>query len=538
MQIEQSLYSDSDDYDMPSLDNYTSSTISILGDLDGGKAHKQPPAKTSDDLIDVFYKCYYPAHPFVLPRKAILQHPRVIPDHLRAVMRFTASHYRPDAVLKQEALQDAAYSSLWSLSTAEDGFKVQSLMLFAMTLFGRFEQPRGAEMLDLAIDLALKLGLNSESCIIQEASGDPLLAESFRRTWWDIFILDGIVSTLNGSSHVFRLQMVASDVCIPGNCEAYNQGLLRSHGRTLQELQNRTISEDEFAWSSFAYQIEAMCIMSSILQLDPDTFAAEDPQIESLDISISNYVLSLPNGKRDIVPDADGRIDEVLFGAHTLIHWASITLHRPGSNLTFIQNHYRTACTRSPAIRMPTLAYSSHTAKALRAANAISNLTAIQTPMALHTSCFACAIALACTIHLPAYMLQERPRDADTIKQRLQLSISALGTIAEVWPLARVVKSQVAQFARETFVSAPAPAPSNTPNTTTAAQSKIAPPPPPRAQVPQIDFDSLLSNDSWLDELCRSGAMAGDMQAIHAMTSRPGDNGTGGSAIGQFISND
>jgi hypothetical protein len=174
---------------------------------------------------------------------------------------------------------------------------------------------------------------------------------------------------------------------------------------------------------------------------------------------------------------------------------------------------------------MPVLAYSSHTAKALRAANAISNLTAIQTPMALHTSCFACAIALACTIHLPAYPLQERPRDADAIKQRLQLSISALGTIAEVWPLARVVKSQVAQFARETFVSPAAPDPSNIPNTTTAAQSRITPPPPPPppVQIPRIDFDSLLSSDFWLDELCRSGAMGddmgGDMQAMQAITS-------------------
>jgi hypothetical protein len=75
-------------------------------------------------------------------------------------------------------------------------------------------------------------------------------------------------------------------------------------------------------------------------------------------------------------------------------------------------------------------------------------------------------------------------------------------------------------------VGPPAPDPSNIPKTTTAAQSRITPPPlppPPPVQIPRIDFDSLLSSDFWLDELCRSGAMGddmgGDMQAMQAMTS-------------------
>lgn len=469
------------------------STISIARDL--VTCNGRFNSEATEGLLDTFYRCFHPAHPFIVPRKLYVENPDFLPEYLKCVMSFVASHYSRGT--DQDALERGA-SVITSSHIPETGFKVQGLLLYAMATFARLDQAKATAILDQAVDVALKIGMNRRDYSYSPALQDPTLQESWRRTWWELFIVEGLSSSLSDFSRPFRLYSIPTDMPLPRSCQDYNKCHPPGHLRTLTEMQDRTFSNDDYPWSSFAYKIEAARILGTVLQLSPDRFAVTNPQVEAIDASISSFLLSLPPEKREVV-EHDGVCDEVLFGAHMIIQWAAINVYRPRSSLTAIKNHYHTACTEKERSSLPAHAQKSYTSKALRAANALSSLTSIQSPLARHTPCFACAIALAATVQLPAYAIETNTDEARAIRERLQLAISALNAISEVWPLARVVRRQVAQFAREVFIK-----PVSTAETATASSFTTL---PARAALnsaatpPFIDFDSMLNDDPWLNNL-------------------------------------
>ncbi|ETI28235.1 hypothetical protein G647_00684 [Cladophialophora carrionii CBS 160.54] len=460
-----------------------------------GSAGEVPPFTdrsmvTDTDLIDLFYRHFYPSHPFIAPRKLYHQNPAILPPALQACMRWLASHYIPPA--NHPALENAA-KMIFAPDVPDDGFKVQGLILYAMTNFARFGQAEGSMALDKAIEISLRIGLNRNTFALQQSPNDSTLQEMWRRTWWTLLLIEGLVVTIGGQSSPFRLYSTYNDVALPGHDEDYNELRSPPLTRTIADLRNRTFSEDNFEYSSFAYQIEATYILGSVLALSPDTFAVTDPQVEGIDAAISHLLLSLPADKRQVFR-SDGSIDECLFIAHLVIHWAAICLHRPRSTLTFIRNHYRTTCTKAEAAGLPALAYTSHTAKALRAANAITHLAGMQPDVKMCSPVLMCGLTTAATVHLPAYAIVDTPDQAVAIKERMQLCITALGAYGEVWPRASIAKTQVAKFAREVLTK---------PNVYVdcTASHMI-----PRASepVPQLEYQMPFNNDSWMDNLIQA----------------------------------
>lgn len=302
-------------------------------------------------------------------------------------------------------------------------------------------------------------------------------------------MVDTLLSALDGSGYKSRLRHLDTDVPLPGNSADYANGIWKPAPPSLSEMRDRLFSEAAYDYSSGAYKIEAARILGTVLDLDCDTFNVTNAQVETIDASIQAFLLSLPPTFRDVA-EVEGKVDEVLFAAHMIINWASIALHRPRSNLAFVRNHYATACSSEETVGMPALSFQSHTSRTIRAANAISKLTAIQTSPALHTPCFACAIALSATVYLPAYTMADNKEE---IKERLHLSVSALAAIGAVWPLADIVRAQLAQFARETFK--PDSFPKQRP--ASADTPSIAEPP----QQQEVDLHNMLNDDSWLNQL-------------------------------------
>jgi hypothetical protein len=438
----------------------------------------------SADLVDVFYSSFFPAHGFVVPRKLLLQSPKSIPEELKAVFRFVGSHFQHTQF--QGSLREAAFRITDQNAQIDPGFKVQGLLCLAMvSMAGRLERALGMSLLHEAIDIALRIGLHRRNYAASRPADHPIQAESWRRTYWDLYVVDTLLSALDGSKYTSRLHDVAADLPLPGHDDDYINCRVQLPAPTMAEMADRVFAETPFNYSSGAYKVEATRIMRKVLALEADSFNVTNAQVETIDASIQSFLLSLPPLFREVV-EHEGKVDEVLFTTHMIIHWASIALHRPRSNLTFLRNHYRTACSSEEPISMPALSFQSHAAKAIRAANAISKLTAIQTAPALHTPCFACVIALSATVHLPAYTMQSNQSE---IKERLHLSVSALAAIGEVWPLASTVRAQVAQFARETFKAAAVSAPEDLPAIAEAPQGE------------DFDLENMVVDDSWLNEL-------------------------------------
>jgi len=467
--------------------NKSDSTTSISREsqsLNGGSVTTE-----SSDLLNLFYRYFFAAHPFVVPRKVALQSPDLLPEPVRAVMRFLGSHYVQHA--NKAALENAA-GAVISDDIPDDGFKVQALLLYSILCYARSEQAKGVLALDKAIDIALRIGMNRQSFALRHGQNNPTLQESWRRTWWSLFIIDGLVTVIGGQEPVFRLYSAACDVLLPGSDEDYNEGQPSPLTRSLADMRNRTFSEDPYPYSSFAYAVEAACNLGSVLQLGPDSFAITDPQVEAIDASISSFLLSLPAAKREPVRP-DGTVDECLLLAHLVINWASISLHRPRSTLTFIRNHYKTACTKPEAAGLPALAYAAHTAKAIRAANNITNLVTIQRPLGHSTPFLMCGVSAAATVHLPAFSIADRPDQAVAIRERLQLCVSALGSFGEIWPRAATVKGQVAQFARETLTN---------PGWCVGSPVAALPIGSDAVDAPtEIECEMPINNDVWMDTL-------------------------------------
>ena len=488
----------------------------------------------SSDLIDIFYKHFHPAHPFVAPKKLYMLRPTLLPEPLKAVMRFLAGHYVSTANMK--ALRNAA-SVILSDKVPEDGFKVQGLLLFAVASFARYEQIQGARALDLAIQVALRIGMNGHLFAFTHGHNNFTLQESWRRTWWSLFLMNGLVTAIGGQEQPFRLHDVYSDIPLPGPCEDYNNCQSTPQPRSISDFRNRTFSEDPYCWSSFAYAIEAMYIMGAVFNLGQDTFAITDPQVEAIDASISNFLLSLPPSKRDVAL-ADGRTDETLLVAHMIINWAAILIHRPRSTLTFIRNHYHTTCTsRREAAGLPALAYASHTSKTLRAANALISLASIPRPLSYCTPILMCGITTAATVHLPAYALAERHDIAVAIKERLQLGISALGAFAEIWPRASIAKSQVAGFAREVLtkpnVSVDSTGVGMVPTVTASSSPEIA---DANLPLPQLEYGMGYNENTWMDSIIQMDKEELDLnQALLAAgaVGRPASAGIGRGGNGE-----
>ncbi|KIX06284.1 uncharacterized protein Z518_04259 [Rhinocladiella mackenziei CBS 650.93] len=475
--------------EMHSPSNRSDSTMSIARELDSAVVSKTDIEST--DLIELFYRHFYHAHPFVVPRKMYLQNPASLPTHLRVVIRYLASHYLPQA--NHAALEKAA-NVIFSDEVPDDGYKVQGQLLFAMVRYARFDQEEGAIALDKAIELAIRIGLNRNSYALQYGQGDATLQESWRRTWWTLMIVEGLVTVIGGQSQPYRLYSTFTDVALPGHDEDYDELRASPFPRSVADLRNRTFSEDTFNYSSFAYGVEAAYILGSVLALGPDTFAVTDPQVEAIDTSISNFLLSLPLDKREIMRH-DGTVDECLLVAHLVINWAAIGLHRPRSTLTFIRNHYRTTCTRAEAAGLPALTYASHTAKALRAANAITDLASVRRHVANCTPVLMCGITTAATVHLPAYAIVDRPDQATAIKERLQLGISALASFGEIWPRASIAKGQVAKFAREVLMK---------PNVCVDSTGPGMMPKISTEPMPQLEYEVPFNNDVWMENLIQA----------------------------------
>ena len=410
--------------------------------------------KLGDPLIDAFYSCFYPAHPFVIPPQQYGRDPSAVPNHLQNVLRFVGSHFVPGAT--PGSLRFAALAAI-SDNIPDDGYKVQSCLLLAMALFARFEQAQGVEALQTAINLALRLGMNHKIYTSFTSPGKEVIEESWRRTWWNLYIVDGLVSAIDGLGWTSILRDVLTDVPLPCECYDYLECRPLLSTKTLFDMQNRVFTEENHPWSSFAYEIEAVRLMHNILQSRELNQRFNDGEIEALDASLSAFQFSLPQSKRDLA-ERDGKIDEVLFAAHMIVYWAIILLHRPRSSLTSLGNPYETVCSNGDLATAPVMARATHTSKAITAANEISKMTSMRVPLSVHTPCFTCAISKAAMVHLPAYTLETSMSAANTIKERLQLAVSALNTMGEAWPMAKMVKVQVSQYAREVLLIPRVPA--------------------------------------------------------------------------------
>jgi len=182
-----------------------------------------PVDNTRDGLIAAYFIYFHPCHPFLLPHEHTLDmlQQRSL-RHLELAIQYVASFYVPTArkadhrdTLRRHVLQD---------NSGKDGTFVQALLLLAIGLHIENDDEDSASVLSSAVALALDLGMHYRDFAAMNGEGNPLLEESWRRTWWELFVIDGMMGGVN-QKYTLQLMLVDMNVSLPCEEVDYKPGV-------------------------------------------------------------------------------------------------------------------------------------------------------------------------------------------------------------------------------------------------------------------------------------------------------------------------
>jgi len=246
-------------------------------------------------------------------------------------MKYIGSVYLPD--LPSAPYQKLAEEALNSPSLPVNGFSVQALTLFALARHCADEYDIAEQYVDKAIDISLAIGLNLQEFAAANGEGDAILQESWRRTWWTLYLVDGLFATI---SHycTHRLQNVTMDVDLPCEDTEYERGVCFSlfiatyisltvsmkripPPKTFSEYDNREFADTEIIFSSMTYLIDSIRILSAIMSTIHSSREPGDKSLTWADAKYVNWSMYLPRCKQEIVKQ-NGKVDETLFLAHLI----------------------------------------------------------------------------------------------------------------------------------------------------------------------------------------------------------------------------
>lgn len=147
-----------------------------------------------DSLISSYYRHFHKVHPCALPLEQLdkLVRNQTMDMNLKpliSVMRFIGSLYLSS--VQSDELKHVADESMAEASQgAQDALMAQSHLLYSVALYWCDEVALFKEQLDHAIRIAVDLGMHHREFAFENGGGDLVMQESWRRTWWQIYLID------------------------------------------------------------------------------------------------------------------------------------------------------------------------------------------------------------------------------------------------------------------------------------------------------------------------------------------------------------
>ncbi|KAJ6788676.1 hypothetical protein PWT90_07252 [Aphanocladium album] len=418
-------------------------------DVSGSKQQIPPNLQTfslSERCLDSFFYNFHASHPFVLPKPYLLTlvgEPSLEP--LLAAARWVGSLFIDVGSARQPLFQEA-YHLIYETQRLKDGFVVQAMMLLIVVLDGSCENDKAREILRDAETLALQLGLNTRAFASLHGRNLPVMEESWRRTWWDLFIIDGMIAGVHRVTN-FLLYDVPSDVELPCEELQYLSGNIPTP-MTLQDLENKEFTGDDRDFSSFSYRILCGRNLGRFMRTPPMQ-GPDDDNLARIEALLTNWRLHLPQNKKDAL-QKNGMLDEMMFQAHMMMHATSIMLHQPLSQLDTAPTQAITSCAPYQPVATGNV-FNAHTRHTITSACAISELITHRVPLLSHTHFFTCVITLSSIVHLSKWAVFFVPHDDDDLRQQIRLNIGALNNLSTVWRAADQARNQVRAVARDIY---------------------------------------------------------------------------------------
>ncbi|OAA69902.1 Zn(2)-C6 fungal-type DNA-binding domain protein [Cordyceps fumosorosea ARSEF 2679] len=411
------------------------------------------PAVNFERCMSSYYRNFHASHPLALPQ-AKLQ-PLVKDDALQpllVVMHWVGSKYVAPEAEQGPLLEIArlAVDEATETRTAS-GFTVQAMVVLLVALDGEGYAQQAVELLARAKEMLLALGMNYGSFARSARMRSRVLEESWRRTWWEVYVLDGMFAGAHRAT-TFTLFDVPTDVGLPCEEDEYESDQI-PEPRTLDDLNDRDLAMDDREFSSFAYRILSVRNLGRVMR------GGGEEDADALEVLLSSWRHNIPASKRDSLR-RDGRVDEMAFQAHMLNHTTSILLHRPRAQLDPAPARTIDACSAATAAdyhhhqqQYPHPAVNLHTRHVVDAANELGRMMTHRAPLTQRTHFFICAVVLAAVVQLGAWSDQEDKEEEEEegagpgAREQVRLCIGALRRMATVWGLAGRALGQVREVA-------------------------------------------------------------------------------------------
>ncbi|KAL4891528.1 hypothetical protein BDV59DRAFT_65414 [Aspergillus ambiguus] len=391
-------------------------------------------------LVDIFYTYFHPSHPILSPFRMLYR--SHLPPFLEQVIKFIGAHFTPAA--SPETYRPTVVSTVKEQEASIE--KVQALLLLAIVLHSRNERPEAGECLAAAVDLAFELGMQSASFAPTMSEGDPVRAECLRRTWWELFIIEGMLTAL-GVQRAFRTNLVPLEVGLPCEERIYQDGLTPPPPPTIAQFDNRVFADEERDFSSFTYRIEAVRILGRVVGIQ-DMVEGQQDHVEAIDARITSWFHHLPESKAELLRP-DGSVDEIMFQATMIVNGAAIYLHFPRSDLlSSPAMAAEVICGHHGPCSIPAFSHHAHAMKALKAASEISSLASIRMPVVKHTPFFICALVLSSIVQLAACSVKAGQMP-DPSRDRLTLTIGVFKSLARTWAISQTIMRQIKAVSRD-----------------------------------------------------------------------------------------
>ena len=392
--------------------------------------------------LSVFYSRFWPAHPFLPPFMYIEGHfDKIEGNGLRSAVNFLGfkySHETSDPPLSLEAPRRF-------LEYSDNGLSVQALMLLAISYHMTNNREQAQLALDAAARIALNIGLDKKSFAFDHGGGVPSIEESWRRTWWELYILDVMFAAINQTA-CFHLKDVHLEVQLPCEEATYRTAGVLPKPQSLKEFDVRFFRDDKAKYSSFSYRIAAARALSKIISVSVAPQMPMSTLKREAELEVENLVLHLPKHMQTYV-DSEGDVDEIAFQVHMIINAGIIYLHRPQSLLTSPNpNHTITCAPNQSVIHSDPIQH--HTRKTVDAANEVCNMISLSSALMTHTPFFVCAVAMQAIVHLGIYRMPTWRSKQRLAEEQIKMSIGALRKLSEVWEMADVVRHDIKNVAR------------------------------------------------------------------------------------------
>lgn len=375
-----------------------------------------------EQLINAYFSHFHAHHPLLLPYGQFRE--RSQPQHLRLVVQLIGSQYVCATSTQTIA---AAYQASRDVSTAPTAADVQSTLLYALFLYTTAEPERAALYVAKACDASIDLGLNELEGAARHAGGDLLLAESLRRTWWEIYVLDAVLCATQRQSQS-RCETVPLTAGLPCKESMYNGGMPPFSLVSLNHFDARLFTSEDHDFSSACYRVDAARMLRRVSALSKPGMQGTD-NVRALDNAIAAWKLHLPATKARII-NSQGERDQVMVQANVFIHMASLILHFPRSELP-VAHPYAASIACAAHITSAPPASELHAIKATWASNDIADVAGL--PIGQHSPLVIPGLVLACIVQLAACSAQTH-HDLAPYRDRIALMAGMLKQAAKTWP--------------------------------------------------------------------------------------------------------